>query len=292
MLRKLWAQDPRKRRTFAWVESQLVKPDYAINGADQDAFRAYRRHLDAQTRPVGEGRPPGWLNELRTEVEIRAPTKREILMTSELGNEQAQMACALLCLNGHVGPVSLYESAIRARDILEQAHFTMLNTIFGNGNDLQRGIIAEIEGKDEEAVEHYHKAALTGEKEAILRYAALLLKHGQEEDGLALFRMLADTGDIAANYNLAEFYLTMRYNESMAMHYVAKCCDMDTNVDFPEAYYLYGHLLVKAGQYDEALVYLKRADTIHEQSGCESTPVSQLIGSVGRRLRELRGATE
>jgi serine/threonine protein kinase len=292
MIRKLWAQDPRKRRTFAWVENQLIKPDYAIDGADQDAFRAYKRHLDSQCRAAGEARPADWLNELKTDVEIRGPTKQEILMTSELGNEHAQMACALLYLNGHMGPVNLYESAIRARDIIGQAQFTMLNTIFENESDLQRGIIAEIEGKDDDAAERYRKAALAGEKEAILRYAALLLKHGQQEDGLGLFRMLADAGDIAANYNLAEFYLTMEYNEPMAMHYLAKCCEMRTSGNFPEAHYLYGQLLVKAGQYDEGLMYLRRADTVYEQLGCESDMLSQLIRSVEKRLRDLTEAAE
>jgi hypothetical protein len=205
--------------------SAARQPDYAIKGADQDAFRAYRRQLDAKTRPAGEARAADWLNGLKTDVEI--------LMTSELGNEQAQMACALLYLSGHMGPVNVYESAIGARDILGQDQSTMLSMIYGKGSDLQSGIIAEIEGKDDEAIECYHRAALTREKEAILRYGALLLRHWQEEDGLGPFRMLANIGNMAANYNLA-----MRSNESMAMHYVVKCCDMGSNVDFPEAYYV------------------------------------------------------
>jgi tetratricopeptide (TPR) repeat protein len=237
MFDHLWHPDPAKRPKFGRICQKLEKKAYWVRGTDANAFREYKAWLEAEDLSrTQSGDTKDCISEIADNLEIDDEIIQRVLGDCELGNFRAQTAAALMYLTGHIGTVSPYEAAARLVDSPDTSYISLFNTCLRYGNDFGRGALAEIEGRHDEAAAAYKAAALTGNKEAILRYGALLLVHGKEADGIALLRLAAEAGDLRALYTLGDYYFRFKKDDQRALQCFQQCCDPGRNTQFFEPF--------------------------------------------------------
>jgi tetratricopeptide (TPR) repeat protein len=262
LLRNTWDPDPEKRLTFAAIVKLLEQESYWMPETDPEAFRTYKAYLDAEADRIATERfasQAPWMSILRTNGELDNLQFHSILQGSHLGDFAAQVTEAVLHLNGHIGPPSLFSATRLLRDNLQLAWVKTLVEGLAQGTPLQAGAIAEVSGNLTEASRQYKKAALEGDRQAITRYAVLLISHKHEKEGLALLEALAKTGDLQANYTLADYYYRWKEDHGKALEYFKKCTQDAEEGRFGHALLIVADILAEQGNFVEAARYARLA---------------------------------
>jgi tetratricopeptide (TPR) repeat protein len=150
---------------------------------------------------------------------------------------------------------------------------------------LYKGALAEGSRKVEKAAEAYKADALQGDNEATMRYAALLLSHGEEAVGLRLLEPFIKVGDLKAICTVGDYWYRWKKDKTKALFYYQMAARPETNLIDSAPWLITGRLLFEEGEAREAKRYLERVLDIEFGVGRWSGYAGKLLDRINEGLR-------
>jgi TPR repeat protein len=254
LLRNTWAHLPEKRLRFPEIAKLLEQEEFWLPGTNREEFLAYKAWLDGEEAALAGSRASfsAGLASLVRKDEIDDASFASILAMSHLGDLAAQVTEAVLFMHGVSGAANLFVGAKLLTDATHLRWVKVWLEGLAEGSPLERGISAELNGAHEEALEFYKQGALAGDREATLRYAGMLLAGGAEKQGIEILEILAEGGDLNANYSLGDWYYRWKNDHGKALEYFSKCARQTENTRFAHAALIAGEILAELGKVPEA----------------------------------------
>jgi TPR repeat protein len=275
------------RRTFAQVVHKcdhtrgavLVdsEEDPAGSAAALQLFREYRQVLDEREAEMAKDRLRGQAKGLRELFQfptVSPPVLSELYGAADLGDFSAQIATGFVYLTGNAGTKSIFQAVA---DIHENRHVPYADFLARlweaeRENTFARAGLGEIGGNLGEAALAYRELALAGDREAALRYAALLLIGGKEKQGVALLERFAREGSFEANYTLGDYFLRWKKDEEAALPYFQAIAPIPMRADIarnPYPYMAAAFIKAKQGQWDEVGNYAEEVEQFDIDASAE-----------------------
>jgi tetratricopeptide (TPR) repeat protein len=147
---------------------------------------------------------------------------------------------------------------------------------------LYKGAVAEGARKVEEAAEAYKADALQGDCEAAMRYAALLLSHGEDELGLRLLQPFIEVGNLNAICTVADYWYRWKNDKTKALKYYRMAARPKTNLVDAGPWLITGRLLLEQGEAGKARRYLERVLRIEGDVGRWSQHAGRLLDRINQ----------
>jgi serine/threonine protein kinase len=291
-----------ERRTFAGIVEKcdhsrgtmLVDSEDEIPGAGAalKEWRAYKQALDKRDQEMAKDRLRGQAKGLRDLFRfptVSPPVLSELFGAADLGDFSAQIAAGLVYLTGNAGARSVFQAVA---DVHENRHVSYADCLtrlweMEGENTLAKAALDEVGGDFATAIAAYRELALGGNREAALRYGALLLLGGQEKQGVALLERFAREGSYEANYTLGDYYLRWKKDDEAALKWFREIAPLPAEGDLAKSPYPYmavAYILAKTGEADKWGEVEKYADEVAQFDRTVSAEVGGDIESAFSRF--------
>jgi serine/threonine protein kinase len=261
---------PTNRPTFRDI-MELFETSDTLDPETSRVCRASKKIFDEQDQAIIREKlchGGSWLAKLYAEDSVTPTSLISLCHAADLGDFSAQIACGLAFLTGKSVRSSLFHGFSLLRPNREQSYVNFLLSLFEDGetDSLAQGCLAELGGNLGEAARIYRALARAGNREAALRFGALLLQSGddaKEAQGVKLLARFAGDGSYEANYTLGEFYFHCKQETDptateKALAYfraIAPIAGKGLEVSNFYPYMAVGWLLAKLNKWDECKQY-------------------------------------
>jgi serine/threonine protein kinase len=270
ILHKMWAHSPDKRPGFSEIVNLLKDATYHIPGTDEDRFAEYRSFLDreeASNNAKRSSRVGTGLTDLLDSPVVTGTIFQTLssltLPICKKGRDSARLVRGFLDWHGNFGPRNV-GNAIRMFNEISSLRYIkfMIGTMRNNDpkfdDPLYAGVVEEVHGHLVAAAGWYRQAALLGDREAVMRYASLLLTSGADASGLSLLNFFSEQGDLNALCTLGDYYRRWKQDNARALKYFRKATQSDEYVVDSSVWFITGKLLLELERSGEARVYFEK----------------------------------
>jgi TPR repeat protein len=282
LLDDIWAADPARRLKFGQIAEYLSHRKHHVPGTDAKKFRAYKAFLDEGDAAIAAKKIQQlvpWLNGFLEKERIGGADLRQMIDLAGLGDFSAHLATGFMNFSGHVGPANIGEFVRSLKENEHLGHIGFALRVLGEYTDLHQGAVAEAARQPAEAAAKYRDAAKKGTREAVLRYAALLLQSGDEKSGIQLLELYAKSGDVNALCTLGDYYYRWKKDPKKALAYFRRAAVADNATD-PAPWFVTGKLLCGGKQFGEARKFLEKVSQIDGEQGKWATKAKALLGAI------------
>jgi TPR repeat protein len=279
MIDAAWDLEADARPTFKQLADALRREEYQLPGTDRKTFKKYAKYVDRGVEALRERkrkRQAAWLYDLLRSETLTNDRLQAIRRMADGGDLSARLVLGLLLWNGILGPQNAGEALKTFNDNEHVGHVAFATRLMANCAGLYRGALAEGAGQVEEAAAAYKEDALVGDREAVLRYAGLLLSHGKEKEGLRLMKPLLDRGDLNAICTVGDYYYRWKNDKEKALAFYKRAATTENLVD-AAPWFVVGSILIEQGKGAAARPYLERVVQIEEQGGRWAAYATELL---------------
>jgi tetratricopeptide (TPR) repeat protein len=284
----------RQRLSFIDIACDIANPAMwtpeTNSETNRGIFDKYKSDLDLQEQKALDA--GAWLTGFATPSHNFAIGARlpgcdldAVKSRAAIGDQSAQIRAAMLALTGNYEGGRNIFYAVKLLD--QQRHLPYVDFFLkclARGSFLHRGILAEVQGNIEEARELYKKGALDRDKEAAVRYAASLVGTPLQRAGLRLLDNFAQTGDLLANFTLADICYRSQITWDPGQDPMKKAVDAFDRAceavkdSAPEPWFFAGKVRFEQQKWEDAAVRLKKAIAIVEAKWPRQKDVRESAG--------------